>query len=116
MSLSRRQQAILDQIEQALQAADPGLKAMFTAFGRWADRQPVPGADAVPARPASRRLAWRLALACAVVAAAVGVLVVGIRSTSGDCPGLSSDQVIASAAVRYAGCSSSTDAWSRGGR
>jgi len=51
-----------------------------------------------------------------IVAAAVGALVVGIRSTSGDCPGLSSDQVIASAAVRYAGCSSSTDAWSRGGR
>jgi len=116
MSLSRRQQAILDQIEQALHTADPGLKTLFTAFGQWADGQPLLSAEAVPARSASRRLAWRLALACAVIAAAVGALVVGIRSTSGDCPGLSSDQVIASAAVRYAGCSSSTDAWSRGGR
>jgi hypothetical protein len=42
--------------------------------------------------------------------------VVGIRSTNGDCPGLSSDQVVATAAVRYAGCSQSTDAWSKGGR
>jgi hypothetical protein len=116
MSLSRRQQAILDQIERALQAAEPGLKTMFTAFGRLGEGQPVPGAEAVPREPAPRGRPWRLALICAIVVAALGVLVVGIRSTSGDCPGLPSDQVIASAAVRHAGCSTSTDAWSRGGR
>ena len=116
MSLSGRQQAILDQIERALQAADPGLKTMFTTFGRLAEGQPVPGAEAVPRESAPRRRPWRLALICAIVVAALGVLVVGIRATSGDCPGLPSDQVIASAAVRYAGCSMCTDAWSRGGR
>jgi hypothetical protein len=36
-----------------------------------------------------------------------------IRSTSGDCPSLSPDQAVSSAAVRYAACSTSTDAWSR---
>ena len=51
-----------------------------------------------------------------VVVCLLGVLVVGIRSTSGDCPGLSSDQVVAPAVARFAGCSQSTDAWSRGGR
>ncbi len=113
MSLSRRQQVILDQIERALQAADPRLRAMFAAFGRWAEAQPVraAAAEAVPARSA-----WRTVLICAMVIAALGVLVVGIRATSGDCPGLSSDQVVASAAVRYAGCSTSTDVWSRGAR
>jgi hypothetical protein len=34
MSLPRRQQQILNQIEQALQTADPKLKSMFAAFGR----------------------------------------------------------------------------------
>jgi Protein of unknown function (DUF3040) len=111
MSLSRRQQAILNQIERALQAADPGLRTRFAAFGRWAEGQAVPAATA-----ASRRPGWRVAVICAVVIAALSVLVVGIRSTSDDCPGLRSDQVIASATVRYAGCSTSTDAWSRGGR
>jgi hypothetical protein len=51
-----------------------------------------------------------------VVVCLLGVLVVGIRSTSGDCPGLSSDQVVAPAVTRFAACNQSTDAWSRGGR
>lgn len=116
MSLSRRQQAILDQIERALQAADPGLKTRFTDFARWAEAQAGPAAEAVPRQPRPRRLARRVAVVSAVLVTALGVLVIGIRSTSGDCPGLRSDQVIASAAVRYAGCGTSTDAWSRGGR
>ena len=51
-----------------------------------------------------------------VVVCLLAVLVVGIRSTSGDCPGLSSDQAVAPAVTRFAGCNQSTDAWSRGGR
>jgi hypothetical protein len=39
-----------------------------------------------------------------------------VVATSNDCPGLSSDQVVASAAVRFAACSKATDAWSKGGR
>ena len=30
--------------------------------------------------------------------------------------GLSSDQLVASAAVRFAGCSKATNSWSKGGR
>jgi hypothetical protein len=114
MNLPRRQQQILNQIEQALQAADPRLKSMFATFGRTGkgQEQPVPDAEVLPDRPSRRTLA----IFTMVVVCMLGVLVVGIRSTSRDCPGLSSDQVIASAAVRYAACSHSTDAWSKGGR
>lgn len=116
MNLPRRQQQILDQIEQALQAADPRLKSMFATFGRPGkakeQEQPVPDAEVLPDRPSRRTLA----IFAMVVVCLLGVLVVGIRSTSRDCPGLSSDQVVASAAVRYAACSHSTDAWSKGGR
>ena len=116
MNLPRRQQQILDQIEQALQAADPRLKSMFATFGRSGkpqeQEQSVPDAEVLADRPSRRTLA----IFMMVVVGLLGVLVVGIRSTSSDCPGLSSDQVIASAAVRYAGCSHSTDAWSKGGR
>jgi hypothetical protein len=107
---------LLDQIEQALQAADPRLKSMFAAFGRSArargQAESVPAAETLSDRPSRRTLA----IFMTVVLCLLGVLALGIRSTSDDCPGLSSDQVIASATVRYAGCSHSTDAWSKGGR
>jgi hypothetical protein len=112
MNLPRRQQLILKQIEQALLAADPRLKSMFTAFGRSAKAQVVPAAEVISDRPSRRTLA----IFMMVVVCMLGVLVAGIRSTSRDCPGLPSDQVVASATVRYAGCSHGTDAWSRGGR
>jgi hypothetical protein len=116
MILPRRQQLILNQIEQALQAADPRLKSMFAAFGRSAKAQPpgddVPEPEVLPDRPSRRTLAVFMM----VVVCLLGVLVIGIRSTSSDCPGLSSDQVVASATVRYAACNHNTDAWSKGGR
>jgi hypothetical protein len=112
MSLSRRQQRILNQIEQALQAADPKLKSMFAAFGRSVRAQSGPAIEAISDRPSRRTLV----IFMMIVVCLLGVLVVGIRSTNGDCPGLSSDQVVAAAPVRFAGCSQSTDAWSRGGR
>jgi hypothetical protein len=112
MSLPRRQQRILNQIEQALQAADPKLKSMFAAFGRSVRAQSGPAIEALSDRPSRRTLV----VFTMIVVCLLGVLVVGIRSTNTDCPGLSSDQVVAPAAVRFAGCSQSTDAWSRGGR
>jgi hypothetical protein len=113
MSLPRRQQRILNQIEHALQAADPGLRSMFASFGGRSSRVHAgPAVEAIAGGPSRRTLVIFLM----VVVCALGVLVVGIRSTSGDCPGLSSDQVVAPAAARFAGCSQSTDAWSRGGR
>jgi hypothetical protein len=107
---------ILNQIEQALQAADPRLKNMFAAFGHSAkareQAQGLPDAEAIADRPSRRTVA----IFMAVVVCLLGVLAIGIRSTSDDCPGLSSDQVVASATVRYAACNHSTDAWSKGGR
>ncbi len=112
MSLPRRQQAILDQIEQLLQAADPRLKSTFSAFNRSTRAEPIPRTEAI----FSWSLPRRAVMVCLIVLSMLGVLVVGIRSTSNDCPGLSSDQVVAAAAVRYAACSKSTDVWSKGGR
>jgi Protein of unknown function (DUF3040) len=112
MSLPRRQQRILNQIEHALQAADPGLKSMFASFARSARARAGPAVEVVSDRPSRRTLV----IFAMVVVSLLGVLVVGIRSTSGDCPGLSSDQVVAPAVTRYAGCTQGTDAWSRGGR
>jgi Protein of unknown function (DUF3040) len=111
MGLPPRQQVILDQIEKALQATDPALRSMFAAFHRATKAHPLPRTEVISGR--SLRL---LLVICVVVASTAGVLVLGIRSTSNDCPGLSSDQVVASAAVRYAACSKSTDVWSRGAR
>jgi hypothetical protein len=111
MSLSRRQQRILNQIEHALLAADPRLKSMFASFGRSA-RAAGPAVEVISGRPSRRTLA----IFMMVVVCLLAVLVVGIRSTSGDCPGLSSDQAVAPAVARFAGCNQSTDAWSRGGR
>jgi hypothetical protein len=109
MSLSARQQRVLDQIEQSLQAADPRLASMFAAFTRCA-----PASATTAAAPRRGR---RIVMICVLVISLLGGMVaVGIVATSKACPGLSSDQVIASAAVRYAACSKSTDAWSKGGR
>jgi hypothetical protein len=112
MTLPRRQQQILNQIEQALQAADPKLKSTFAAFGRSVRAQAGPAIESITDRPSRRTLV----IFMMVVVCLLGVLVIGIRSTSGDCPRLSSDQVVAPAVTRFAGCSQSTDAWSRGGR
>lgn len=111
MNLPRRQQEILDQIERALAAADPGLKSMFSAFGRRTRGQPLPTAEALHASAIKTAV-----VIASILAVAIGILALGIHATSGDCPGLSSDQVVASAAVRHAGCTNATDAWSRGGR
>ncbi|MGD0605895.1 MAG: hypothetical protein ABSA53_20160 [Streptosporangiaceae bacterium] len=112
MSLPPRQQAVLDQIEQVLQAADPQLKSMFAAFARLAPTEAVPPAEAITRRSVPRRLA----MVSVILVSVLSVVMVFIVSTSRACPGLSSDQVIASGTVRFAGCSKATDAWSKGGR
>jgi hypothetical protein len=109
MSLPARQQLILDQIEKALQAADPGLRSMFAAFARLAPKEAIPPTEAVSGRR-------RTAIISIAVVGALGMVMLGFFATSKACPGLPSDQAVASAAVRYAACSKSTDAWSKGGR
>ena len=110
MSLPEHQQRALDHIERALQA-DPGLTSMFAAFGRLASREAMPPAEAIPASRVRRTV-----LILIVVLSLLGVVALGVVATGKACPGLSSDQVVASAAVRYAACSKATDAWSKGGR
>jgi hypothetical protein len=111
MGLPPRQQRTLDQIEQVLQTADPRLKSMFAAFARMAPRDDKPATEAI-----SSWTVWRKLVVGAVVVSMLGSLMLIIRSTKGDCPGLPSDQVVASAAARYAGCLKDTAAWSKGGR
>lgn len=110
MSLTARQQQALDRIERTLQAADPRLTSMFAAFARLAPAGPA--AEAVRGKR-GRRTVMTLIV---VISLLGGVLALGAVATGRACPGLSSDQVVASAAVRYAACSKSTAAWSKGGR
>ena len=98
MGLPPRQQRMLDQMEQVLQSADPRLRSMFAAFARMTPREDKPATEII-----SGWTTWRS-------------LILIIQSTKGDCPGLPSDQVVASAAVRYAGCLKDTAAWNKGGR
>jgi hypothetical protein len=51
-----------------------------------------------------------------MVVSLLGVLTLSILAMKDVCPRLSSDQAVVSASVRYAACSKSTDAWSRGAR
>ncbi|HEX6521373.1 MAG TPA: DUF3040 domain-containing protein [Streptosporangiaceae bacterium] len=111
MSLPPRQQRILDEIEQALQGDDSRMTSMFAAFGRAARAHDMPATEVISGRSVRRTV-----LICLMLASILGGLVFGIRATSNDCPGLSSDQVVAGAAIRYAGCTKSTDVWSKGAR
>ena len=111
MSLPARQQQILDQIERALQAADPRLASMFAAFARLPSREAVPAGEVIVHRSPRRTV-----VICVMVLSLLGVLMLSILGTKDVCPRLSSDQAVVSAAVRYAACSKSTDAWSRGAR
>jgi hypothetical protein len=109
MSLPPRQQAVLDQIERA---ADPQLKSMFAAFARLAPTGAMPAAEAIVRRSAR----WLTVMVSVIVLSVLSLVMVMVVATSKACPGLSSDQVIASGTVRFAACSKSTDAWSKGGR
>jgi hypothetical protein len=111
MSLPRRQQMILDQMERVLHAADPRLKTMFAAFHRSVQVEAMPSSEVIVARSPRRTV-----IISAVVLAVLGLLALCITITNNDCPGLPSDQVVATASARYAGCTQSTDAWSRGAR
>jgi len=111
MSLSPRQQAILDQIEEHLQSADPGLNSMFEAFPHSAPAQPLPRAEVILRR--SPRL---LVIICVILVSAAGVLFCMRSTRSDDCPGPSSNRVVASAAASLAGCSQNSDVSGSGGR
>jgi hypothetical protein len=51
-----------------------------------------------------------------IVLGMLGLMIFNVATAGSQCPGLSSDQVVASAAVRYAACNHGTDAWSKGAR
>jgi hypothetical protein len=77
---------------------------------------PMASKAGIPSPAASRRRARRALVISVIVLGLLSLMIFNIVSTSSECPGLSSDQVVASAAVRYAACNHSTDAWSKGAR
>ena len=80
MILPRRQQAILDQMERALGAADPQLRSSYAAFTRRAGGAPLPEAEVIPSRPV------RFLVLGVIILLALGFLVFGISDVSGGCP------------------------------
>jgi hypothetical protein len=127
MTLSARQQAVLDQIERALQAADPQLRSMFSIFTRLTSHEIMPDAQTAgdPGTSGGRDNGHRSRSAQSVagllvvslfMAGLFGAFLFSVLGTSNDCPGLSSDQAVVSATVRAAACSHATAAWTKGGR
>lgn len=119
MTLSRRQQAVLDQIERTLQAADPQLRSMFSVFTRLTSREAMPDTETPRQNARSSRSAKSVAgllVVSVFMAGLVGAFLFSVLGTSNDCPGLSSDQAVVSATVRAAACSHATAAWSKGSR
>jgi nicotinamide riboside transporter PnuC len=112
MSLPGRQQVVLDQIERVLAAADPQLKSMFAAFARFTSHAAPPETEVISRRTAR---GWLMMISIMVVGV-LSLAMLFVVANSRACPGLSSDQVVASAAVRFAGCSKATNSWSKGGR
>jgi hypothetical protein len=80
MILPRRQQAILDQMERTLGAADPQLRSSYAAFARRAGGAPFPEAEVIATRPV------RFLVLGLVILLALGFLAFGISDVSGGCP------------------------------
>jgi hypothetical protein len=79
MSLTRRQQAVLDQMDRALGAADPKLHSSYAAFARRTGGKPFPAAEVIASRPV------RYLVLALVILLAVGVLAFGISDLNGGC-------------------------------
>jgi hypothetical protein len=84
MNLPRRQQAVLDRMDRALGAADPGLRSSYAAFARRARDAPFPVAEVITGRPVRFLvLALVILLAVGFLAFGIGVLHGGCSSTAG---------------------------------
>ena len=114
MSLPPRQQRVLDQIAQTLQTGDPRLKSMFSIFTRLSSLDAMPATEALEAITA--RMPRPRTLIPVLVLSVLSVILVSVFASTTACPRLSSDQAVATAAVRLAACTDSTAAWSKGGR
>ena len=79
MILPRRQQAVLDQMDRALGAADPKLRSSYAAFARRARGTPFPEAEVITGRPV------RFVVLALVILLAVGFLAFGIGVLHGGC-------------------------------
>jgi hypothetical protein len=80
MILPRRQQAILDQMERALGAADPQLRSSYAAFTRRTGGAPLPETEVIAPRPV------RFLVLGVIILLALGFLAFGISDVSGGCP------------------------------
>ena len=79
MILPRRQQAVLDQMDRALGAADPKLRSSYAAFARRARGAPFPEAEVITGRPV------RFVVLALVILLAVGFLAFGVGVLHGGC-------------------------------
>ena len=79
MILPRRQQAVLDQMDRALGAADPKLRSSYAAFARQARDAPFPAAEVITGRPV------RFLVLALVAVLAIGFLAFGIGVLHGGC-------------------------------
>jgi hypothetical protein len=87
MILPRRQQAILDQMDRAIGAADPELHSSYAAFARRTGEKPFPAAEVIAARPV------RYLVLALIIAFAVGFLAFGIGSLNGGCSSTAGNSV-----------------------
>jgi Protein of unknown function (DUF3040) len=111
MSLPPRQQRVLDQIAHTLQTGDPRLKSMFAIFTRLTSLDAMPTTESIAAR-----MPRPMTLISVMVVTVLSVVLVSVFASTTECPRLSSDQAVTSAAVRIAACTDGTAAWSKGGR
>jgi Protein of unknown function (DUF3040) len=79
MSLSNRQQAVLDQMDRALGTADPQLQSKYAAFTKRTGGAPFPAAEVIGTRQL-RHLVLAL-----IFLLALGILVLGITTLNGHC-------------------------------
>jgi hypothetical protein len=79
MSLPRRQQAVLNQIDRALGEGDPRLRSMYAAFSARTGAAPRPAREVITGRPV-RHLVLAL-----VLLSAMGFLAVGFSQLNGKC-------------------------------
>jgi|HubBroStandDraft_2_1064218.scaffolds.fasta_scaffold1110164_2 hypothetical protein len=97
MILPRRQQAILDQMERSLGAADPQLRSSYAAFARRSEGAPFPAAEVISTRPI------RFLVLGLIILLALGFLAFGVSDLSGGCPTAVWHGVCAPAAVQGRG-------------
>ncbi len=105
MSLTARQQRILNHMERALRARDPRLTSLFGIFTRLTSHEPMPPWEAITARVV--RLARPVVLVPVTLAVLIGVITLGVLLPPPHCSAAASRTLAATAtATRMLVCPS----------